>query len=66
MMWSEVPIFWDYITWGEDGAVNGVRDDSPEEMKKAYKEWAKREEEMKKIGIKIDKKDTHLSAFFIA
>ena len=52
MMWSEVPIFWDYITWGEDGAVNGVRDDSPEEMKKAYKEWAKREEEMKKIGIK--------------
>ena len=51
-MWEGVPIFWDYITHDNHGAVNGVREDAPEEMKKAYDEWAKQRAEMKKLGIK--------------
>lgn len=53
IMWESEPIFWDYITHDEHGRVNGVRDDAPEEMKKAYEEWAKVEEEARKLGMMI-------------
>lgn len=36
------PIWYQYATFGEDGLVNGISDDAPEEAKKAYEEYVER------------------------
>ena len=38
------PIWYKYATFDEDGFVNGVRDDAPEEIKEAYREHEQRAE----------------------
>ena len=45
----EQPIWWEYATYDEDGFVDGIRDDAPEEIKKAYDDYLKTKEK----GIKI-------------
>ncbi|WP_303726098.1 hypothetical protein [Anaerovibrio lipolyticus] len=45
------PSFWKYLTLDEDGCVNGIREDAPEEEKEAYKNFLKEEEILKKQGI---------------
>lgn len=58
--WDEVKDFWDYIEYypesdeegydGEhDGGIKGVRDDAPEEAKKAYRKYLAKNKE----GVKI-------------
>jgi hypothetical protein len=48
----EKEIWDDYITIDEDG-IRHIRDDAPEEAKKAYFEYLKKIEEMAKRGIRI-------------
>lgn len=37
------PIWADYVTFDEDGNINGVREDAPEEAKKEFtKYWRKK------------------------
>ena len=38
------PIWYDYATFNEDGFVDGVRDDAPEDVKEAYQEYLKEKE----------------------
>ena len=41
------PIWFKYATFDDDGLVNGVRDDAPEEAKQAYADYiAERERDM--------------------
>lgn len=49
----EKPIFWDYITLDSEGVMNGIREDAPESVKKAYEEYLKEELRNKKKGIKV-------------
>ncbi|SDO76328.1 hypothetical protein [Clostridium gasigenes] len=49
----ERPIFWDYITTNDDGELDGIRKDAPEDMKKAYDKYLKDKEEKKKELVKI-------------
>ena len=48
----EKPIFWDYITTDENGSMNGIRQDAPQDVKEAYLVYLKQEAENKKQGIK--------------
>lgn len=42
------PVWYQYATFDDDGFVNGIADDAPEEAKKAYQEEKnKRDQEMK-------------------
>lgn len=46
--------FMDYMTHGEDGKMNGVREDAPEWAKKQYKEYVERRDRaLKKDGTRI-------------
>lgn len=45
--------FFKYATYDEDGFINGVRDDAPDEIKKEYAEFVKEQEEARINGIKI-------------
>ena len=46
----EKPIFWEYLIFDEEeGLVIGIKDNAPEEAKKAYEEYNK----LKKTGIKL-------------
>lgn len=47
------PLWWDWITRDENGYRNGIRDDAPEEMKKAYAEFLKEYEKTDKMGRRI-------------
>jgi hypothetical protein len=49
MSWQR---FMDYLTFDEDGFWNGVREDTPEEIKLEYEEYLREEEELQKLGIK--------------
>lgn len=49
---QEKPRFWDYITTDDDGFMNGIRSDAPEDIKKEYDDFIKRENENKIKGIK--------------
>lgn len=40
------PVWFEYATFNEDGYINGISEDAPEEMKEAYKRDKKIEEEM--------------------
>lgn len=42
-----------YITTNEDGEMNGIRDDAPDEIKELYREYMERERELRKQGIKV-------------
>lgn len=44
--------FLDYGVFDDSGLI-GIRDDAPEEMKKAYAEFMKAKEEAAKEGIKL-------------
>lgn len=46
------PSFWKYLTLDEDGCVNGIREDAPEEEKEAYKKYLERQEIKRQKGIK--------------
>ena len=45
----------DYATYDEDGFINGVREDTPEEVKKAYKEHQKEIQKHIDNGTRIPK-----------
>ena len=45
--------FWKYLTYDEEGFRNGIREDAPEEMKRAYEEFLKMQEAARKRGEKI-------------
>lgn len=46
------PIFWDYITTDDEGELNGIREDAPEDAKKAYEKYLEEKNKLKKEGIK--------------
>lgn len=49
-----IPGGWEnWAEYNEDGFLCGIRDDAPEEAKKAYSEHLKEQEEAKKKGIKL-------------
>lgn len=43
------PIWWEYATFDDDGFVNGIKDNSPEEIKKEYEDYLKTKEKEVKI-----------------
>ena len=56
--------FWDYLIFYPDedeegfdgfhyGGIKGIRDDAPEEAKKAFEEFLKEKEELRRRGEKI-------------
>lgn len=45
----EQPIWWEYAVFDEDGYVKGIKEDSPDNVKKEYEEYLKTLEK----GIKI-------------
>lgn len=47
------PIWFKYATFDRDGYVNGVRDDAPLEVKKAFKEYQRKLNEYKRKGKPI-------------
>ena len=44
------PIWFKYATYGEDGFVNGVSDDAPEDVKEAYAKEQEQKQEYEKTG----------------
>ncbi len=46
------PSFWDYLTLDDEGCVNGIREDAPEEEKEAYRQFLIHKEELAREGIK--------------
>lgn len=38
------PVWFKYATFDDDGFVNGIREDAPEEVKKAYRDQQKEKE----------------------
>ena len=48
----ERPIWWDWATFGEDGFLDGIAEDAPDDMKKAYQADMKEREQETKQGIK--------------
>lgn len=53
MMSAELPYFWNYAIFGEDGMIAGIRDDAPAAMKRDYAEWVAERERLREAGIKI-------------
>lgn len=49
------PIWYDYATFDEDGDVNGIREDAPPEIKKAYADYQQRIKEYEKMGIPVSR-----------
>lgn len=61
--WDDVKAFWDYLVFFpyddepdydgvHDGGIKGIRDDAPEQAKKAFEEWQKTQDELKSRHIK--------------
>lgn len=48
----EKPIFWDFITTDENGAMNGLKENTPDDIKSAYDEFIKKRNENQQNGIK--------------
>lgn len=44
MLFVEEPRWWKYATHDEYGIVNGVREDTPEDIKKEYYDYLKKRE----------------------
>lgn len=62
--WEDVKSFWNYLEFypeedeeGFDGihsgGIKGIREDAPEEAKKAYKEYVKKKEKAQEQNIKL-------------
>lgn len=49
------PVYWDYAIFNEKGYFAGIRDDAPDDIKAAYQEDIRENEERKKNGMYIDK-----------
>ena len=47
------PIWYKYATFDEDGFVNGIREDAPEDAKEAYREEQERKREYAREGKMI-------------
>lgn len=47
------PDWWEYATYDDDGFVNGIREDAPENIKEAYSEYLKEKATLQEKGIKI-------------
>lgn len=45
--------FYEYAVYDEDGFLDGLREDSPEEVKADYEVYLKEQEEAKNKGIKL-------------
>ena len=52
---GEMPVWWEWAVFGEDGFVAGVADDAPPDVKKAYKEYLEAEKEIASSGKAIPK-----------
>lgn len=48
----EMPIWYEYAIYNDDG-VCGVRNDAPEDVKKAYAAYVQEQEKAEKDGIKL-------------
>lgn len=48
----ERPIWWDWATFSEDGFLDGIAEDTPDDMKKAYQADMKEREQQTNQGIK--------------
>lgn len=49
----EKGIWDDWVTYDEDGFVNGIREDAPDDVKRAYEKHVANMKELRKKGIKI-------------
>ena len=49
----EDAIWLDWATHDEDGFVNGIREDAPEEVKQAFQRHLDEEAELRKTGTKV-------------
>jgi len=49
----ETPIWIDYVVVGEDGFMTGIKEDAPENVKKAYDKYLKEREELREEGIML-------------
>lgn len=58
------PFFWDYLIFYpcedesgydgiHDGGIKKIKDDAPEQAKKAYENYLKEQEKLKSLNIKI-------------
>ena len=50
-MIMEIPIFWEFLTFDDDG-ISGIREEAPDEMKEAFKKYLLEEEECRRKGIR--------------
>ncbi len=46
------PIWWEYALFDDDGLI-GIKPEAPDEMKKAYDEYVREQEEAKAKGSKL-------------
>lgn len=49
------PVWYEYATFDEDGFVNGISPDAPEEIRKVYEKEQREKEEKIKNGIMIER-----------
>lgn len=47
------PIWYEYATFDNDGFVNGIRNDAPEDVKEAYRKEQKQDKEYEEEGKKV-------------
>lgn len=47
------PVWWDWATFGDDGFLNGISEDAPDEMKEAYMDFLREQQEYRDKGIKV-------------
>lgn len=50
---NELPAFWKYLIFDDDGEITGISDQAPQSEKTEYVEWEKRQIELRKSGIKV-------------
>lgn len=50
---NELPAFWKYLIFDDDGDITGISDKAPQSAKNDYAEWAKRQIGLRKSGIKV-------------
>ena len=48
----EKPIWWTFAVFDKNG-LTGIKDDAPDDMKKAFTEYLRQEEEARKGGVKL-------------
>ena len=55
----------EYATFDDEGIVNGIAEDAPEDIKNEYKECLKEQEESEKNGIRLYGKGKYVFAFSV-